>query len=304
MANNEVGGEKGSVENTTLARKIGRYFAAVSLAALAFVVVFSYWNARQTVLAEAQSKLRLTNGIVKAMRTTVQKELRPVFLKKGIFHPSHVVSSATMIAAVGRHLQSDPEFSRYLIRYVSDNPTNQSNYPSEGEMLVLKHLRKTGKSEITKVVKFPEGPYLVHAKPLVAKSGCLSCHGDPAAAPKEIVAFYGRESGYHYRIGEIVGAAIVGIPFSEITPLLIKQAVLLSLIMVAVLGLAFYLINRFVQQEVALPIVRLTEVAKALSKGAVDRPLRTSRSDEIGALVRAIELLRRSIQVAIRRMKG
>jgi len=43
-------------------------------------------------------------------------------------------------------------------------------------------------------------------------AACVTCHGDPARAPKEVVALYGTPSGFFHRLDEIGGVISVGMP--------------------------------------------------------------------------------------------
>jgi sigma-B regulation protein RsbU (phosphoserine phosphatase) len=57
-------------------------------------------------------------------------------------------------------------------------------------------------------------------------------------------------------------------------------------------------LNRVVENNIIKPILRITEAAKAISLGRSNEPLVSNRNDEIGALTRAFELMRRSINIA------
>jgi signal transduction histidine kinase len=47
---------------------------------------------------------------------------------------------------------------------------------------------------------------------LPIQESCLSCHGDPKAAPKELVERYGATAGFHMKVGERVDALMAYIP--------------------------------------------------------------------------------------------
>jgi hypothetical protein len=54
------------------------------------------------------------------------------------------------------------------------------------------------------------------ARPMpVGKASCLECHTSPETAPPKQVELYGREGGYGWKLGEIVGAQIVYVPATQ-----------------------------------------------------------------------------------------
>jgi len=51
------------------------------------------------------------------------------------------------------------------------------------------------------------------------------------------------------------------------------------------------------------PIIDITEAAKAVSRGDIEKTMITERNDEIGDLSKAFELMRRSLLVLMKRKK-
>jgi HAMP domain-containing protein len=66
----------------------------------------------------------------------------------------------------------------------------------------------------------------------------------------------------------------------------------------------FVLLNLLVRRLILLPMVEITEVAKAVSNGDMSREIETGdRNDGIAELANAFELMRRSLLTAMKRIK-
>ena len=59
----------------------------------------------------------------------------------------------------------------------------------------------------------PGGPELFISAPIrVDDESCLICHGVAASAPPELVKLYGMNNGFGWKLNDVVGAQIVGVP--------------------------------------------------------------------------------------------
>ncbi|MCL5978628.1 MAG: ATP-binding protein, partial [Nitrospirae bacterium] len=76
------------------------------------------------------------------------------------------------------------------------------------------------------------------------EEGCLYCHGDPAAAPKEIIKRYGTASGFNMRVGDVLDTLIAYIPVQ--IPLISARKIVAIFIGIYTIffGIVFYLVNR------------------------------------------------------------
>ena len=86
--------------------------------------------------------------------------------------------------------------------------------------------------------------YVIARAGSAVEESCLSCHGDPAAAPKEVIERYGTTSGFNRKVGDVVDALILYIPIQA--PLAnARQAVVIFISIYTVFfGIIFWLINK------------------------------------------------------------
>jgi len=57
----------------------------------------------------------------------------------------------------------------------------------------------------------------------------MRCHGAAASAPEAITTAYGTDSGFNWKVGDIVGASIVGVPLASVNQLVFKRSTARSL---------------------------------------------------------------------------
>ncbi len=284
------------VQGGSVSSTFHRALLLIYLVSVLAVVPFIYFMTRDELYSQANKELKLLVDVVSSARGIVKDKTRPYFLAKGEFF-SPVVSSTVMakeLAAQFHKLQP-----AYLIRMVSDNPLNTENMPEGIEITVLDTLRQSGSDKgIIQTGAIHGHNYLISAVPTKVHDDCLMCHGDPAAAPKEITAKYGTTTGFGWKSGAIIGATLVGVPVADLNSAVLKRSgIAIGIITVLFAGVLIVL-NRAVQNNIIQPILQIAEAAKAISLGRSNQALVSDRDDEIGVLTRAFELMRRSINIA------
>ena len=87
------------------------------------------------------------------------------------------------------------------------------------EKVLLERFRADGNlTSIVEAGTIRGQQYLVSAAPATVKSSCLLCHGDPDRAPQAISRKYGKQSGYNWEVGSVIGGSAVGVPLDEGRP--------------------------------------------------------------------------------------
>ncbi len=285
----------------SISRRFNLSLLAVYLLSILVCAPSIYIYTRQTVYAQANTQLGLMVDMVKAIKDYIAKDMRPFFVKEGLFHSAGISG----IVAVSRVAQNFKELqANYSIRNVSDNPLNPANKPEPLENDLLLRFRANKTLTELKVDGIIEGQrMLVRTSPIVSAKGCLNCHGDPKTTPEQITKEYGTHSGYHYREGDIVGLDLVGVPMADVDAIALQRSATAVGLLTILFGAIFITINLLVRGYLISPILRITTTAQAIAKGSLDQPLVIQRNDEIGDLARSVELLRRSFAQLMKRMK-
>jgi HAMP domain-containing protein len=286
--------------STSISTTFNRGLISIYLVSLSLAIPGIYVLTKNELYSQANKELKLMVDVVRSVRGIVRERTRPHFLPKGEFFPP-VVSSTVMAKELSTQLKIlQPN---YLIRMVSDNPLNQENYPGDVELNILRNLRYGHADDGILMTGTLQGrEYLISAAAAKVKDGCLICHGSPKTAPKAIVEKYGTTSGYGWESGEIIGASLVGVPLDHFNSVLIKRFSIVIGTITLVFAIILLALNRMVKQKIIQPIQQITETAADVSHGRSNQPFYSERDDEIGALIRSFELMRRSVNIASRRI--
>jgi HAMP domain-containing protein len=261
-----------------------------------------YFITKQQVHIRAEEELVLLVDVVKSIQDFVANDLRPHFMKEGIFYsPSFSGIAAT--SRVAKYLkQKQPQ---YYISNVSDNPLNPNNKVKgiEKELLII--FRKDRNVELVTTTGMIDGQnYLVSSAPKVSKKGCLRCHGKPENAPEDVRVMYGTGNGYGYQSGEVVGLSVVGVPVEDVQSLTIRRSLIVIGVITLLFAILFFVMNKIIRRLILEPINGIAKVATAVSLGDISREMHVrGRIDEIDDLAYAFELMRRSLVAAMKRMK-
>ncbi|HEX8786450.1 MAG TPA: DUF3365 domain-containing protein, partial [Telluria sp.] len=165
-------------------------------------------NAEREVISSA----RLMMESAAAARGYTTSEIKPLLTPQlsRVFLPQTVPSYAATQSFAALH-KSNPDYS---YKEATLNPTNPRDRVVDWEADVVQHLRDHPESkEFIGQRNSESGPSLYLARPIrISDAQCLSCHSTPAAAPASMLALYGSNNGFGWKLGEIVGSQIVSVP--------------------------------------------------------------------------------------------
>ena len=102
-----------------------------------------------------------------------------------------------------------------------------------------------------------------------------------------------------------MGVSLVGVPLADVQALSLKRSLIVIGAITVLFAVLFIVVNMLVKRLILVPITDITEVAKAVSKGDINRVVTVAeRNDEISDLAQAFELMRRSLITAMKHLKG
>jgi HAMP domain-containing protein len=283
---------------------VKRFNGALALLYLACILGSApaiYLYTRAQVYDQARAQLTLLVDMVASIKGYVAKDLRPYFIEKGLFHVPGFSGIVATARVAGHFRTKQPS---YVIRSVSDTPLNPANRPEPTEVNLLKRFRAdTALKDVTEESRLGGKRVLLSASPMVASKGCLRCHGHPDQVPPQIVSEYGRDSGYGYQPGDIVGLGVIAVPLANVNDVALQRSLAAAGLLTLLFAAVFITVNLLVRRYLISPILRITEFSQAVAKGDLEQTLSMNRNDEIGELARAVELLRRSFAQIMKRMR-
>ena len=133
----------------------------------------------------------------------------------------------------------------------------------------------------------------------IEKESCLRCHGIPETAPQSQLISYGDQTGFGWKLNEIVGAQIISVPASEV----FGAARRLQVGVLGILALGFLIsmviLNLFLKTAIIKPLQEMSNWAQKVSTGEVATEYHHRSRDEIGILASSLDRLKVSLDMAM-----
>jgi HAMP domain-containing protein len=267
-----------------------------SLAAYRYVTDSAVENSAgdARIVMEAASAVR--SYTAESISPLLQEQMKTQFLPYAI--PSF--AAQTNAKLVQKKL---PEYS---YREPTLNPTNVNDRATDWEAAIVNEFRNNSEiTEKTTVRDTPNGPLLTMARPLkVGAQVCLNCHSTPDVAPPTMIALYGSQNGFGWKLGEVIGAQLVSIPLS--VPLQRAYAKLPWMIagIAGILLILLIVIGVVLRALIVKPMIGISELANDVSMGKLDSPeFSRAGRDELGSLATSFNRMRRSLQNAMKMLE-
>ena len=174
----------------------------------------SYVILRDNAISDAYKTGKLYLSTLEAVRHYVGTELRPVLYKE---LPERFIVEGMSRSYIARKIAKKvlDELPGYRYKNASLNPRNPQSAADDFERDIIKRFKESKLKEWRGVRSEDGRQYYVIALPgKPVKESCLYCHGDPKAAPKEIVKRYGTRAGFYMKVGDTLDALFVYTPIS------------------------------------------------------------------------------------------
>jgi HAMP domain-containing protein len=287
--------------------KLNLVLLALWVAAMAAIATIGWdllqRNAREEVLHSA----RLLIDSASAVRKYTLDRIYPLLLTqaKYEFRPE-MVSAFSAIEVLKILRTADAEYKQFLYREPALNPTNPADRAVDWESDLINQFRGGNlASPASGERATPGGRMLYVAKPIKATVGCLFCHDTPDKAPPTMVAIYGPNNGFGWKVDEIVAAQIVQVPLAVAE----ARAQHTFRVFMALTGTVFavgaLVLNLVLWHMFVRPVTRISALADRVSLGEVDAPdFHVKSRDEIGTLAASFARMRASLMQAIKMLEG
>jgi HAMP domain-containing protein len=259
-------------------------------------------SARAQVLQQA----RLMMGAAGGMRTYTSKQVGPLLEAHQARINTFLAQTVPAYSATEVFSYLRQDYPDYSYKEATLNPTNLRDRAADWESDVIQGFRSHGeRKEFSGERNTPEGRALFLARPIDADPPCLQCHSTAEVAPASMIKVYGRNNGFDWKAGDIVGAQIVSVPMS--VPLAIANRAFRTL-MIYLGGIALatlVLLDAAMLTFVIRPVTRLAAVAEQISNGGVNVPeIPVQGSDEIAELARSFNRMHLSLSRAIQMLES
>jgi HAMP domain-containing protein len=266
-------------------------------------IIFSFLmsNARREVLQEA----RLMMASATSVRDYTSSNLGPLLEQNPEHKKRFLAETIPAFGAITTFNKLRQNYPDYAYREATMNPTNPEHRATDWEADVIAYLRgHPEQKQFSGERPTPMGPAMFLATAIVAVPSCLECHNNPAAAPPAMIATYGSNNGFGWKLNSVVGAQIVSVPMSvpvqkaeQAFHLLLTYLIVTLVATIVVLDAAVYLI-------VIRPLKLVSDAADRVSKGEMNSsPLPVKGRDEIAAVTESFNRMQISLAKAFKMLE-
>ncbi len=281
--------------------KIDLAMCGAFLVGLGLAGVSAYEILTKDALEDSLQNARIMIEAASAIRSYTDQRISPLLEQQ--MKVEFLPPAISFFAAQANLKLIQQKLPEYTYREPTLNPTNISDRAVDWEADIINDFRTDpSKRQMVVIRDTAEGRFLTLARPLkVTDQTCLSCHSTPEKAPATMVALYGRENGFGWKLGEVVGAHVVSIP---VTVPLSRAYQALFWFMVALAGTfiaMIIIVDLLLRALVVKPVSEISGMANNVSMGNLDVPEYVrDTDDEIGSLSKSFNRMRRSLQNAMK----
>lgn len=187
----------------------------------------------------------------------------------------------------------------YIYKEAVLNPTNPDDLVDDFEAaLVSDFLAHPDEVEKSGYRELPtQGRVFYSALPIsIQDPSCLECHSVPEAAPPAMLAEYGRENGFNWKLNQVLGTQIVYIPAEEVSQEARRAFSSVMGLFFVMFAIALLGLNALLKPLVVQPVQALAKLSEKLAaddiqtledlNAAESRKLTrvVQRQDELGQL--------------------
>ncbi|NJK55661.1 MAG: DUF3365 domain-containing protein [Pleurocapsa sp. SU_5_0] len=259
--------------------------------------------AEQEIVNRASMLMATMNSIRNYTSTQVNPELSARLETEQIFLPQTV--PAYSAREVFENLRSQEQYSQFFYKEATLNPTNVRDKADQFEAEIIQSFRNSSIEQQQGFRSIPGGKIFYIAHPLkVEKESCLRCHSIPNLAPASLVASYGSDNGFGWKLNEIVGAQIISVPSSQVINAAKKLRNLVISKVLIFLLLASILLNLFLKLTITEPLKKMSDASKQLSLGNMETEFEQKTNDEIGILAASLNRLKVSLKMAMEMLEN
>jgi HAMP domain-containing protein len=242
---------------------------------------------------------------INSIRNYTNEQVRPL-LEVNLTEDQFVGEQVPSFSArqVFERLHSIPDYEKLSYKEAVINPTNPIDLADDFERSLINQFSTIPDTpELSGFRQLPgRGMVFYSARPLrVDQQSCLRCHSTPDVAPAAMLAIYGRENGFGWELGSLIGTQIVYAPAQAVFQSARNAFLSILAIFLTTFALAILALNSVFKPAVVSPIQALAQISRKLGTGDLQptsaiyetesRQIAhvSLRKDELGQLARVFQ---------------
>lgn len=253
---------------------------------------------------EVTSQATILMQTINAVRNYTQDHVNPLLVPRleteSAFIPEAIPTFS--VREVFETFRKNEEYKNFFYKDAAPNPTNLRDKADSFEIKLVEDFRNhPATKEVSGFRNLPEGKVFYIAQPfIITKQSCLQCHSMPTIAPKSLLATYGSENGFGWKLNDIVAAQIISVPAEEVFDSAHRSFSLVMGILISIFTIIVILINFLLTKAVLQRIRKIAKTAQEVSTGKINADFEEKSKDEIGALAVAFNRMKSSLEIAIK----
>lgn len=290
--------------------KLGTKFSLILLAVFLVGIIGGGIVLNQVLEKKAEDEVT-TQGLIlletmNSVRSYTSQQVNPLLQEQLAEEEQFVSQSVPAFSArqVFENFRAS-ENENFEYKEATIDPTNRENLADGFELEIIEEFKSdTDVAETTGFrTRNGERQFYIARPIIIGNDSCLNCHGDPAEAPTSLINTYGDQGGFHWEVGEIVGAQIIYVPADDVFNS--AQASFLTMIMIflAIFAIVLIVLNIVMRPTVVKPIGILAGMARKLGEEEVSETELdnfqmagvTRRGDELGELAQTFDKMAQQI---------
>ncbi|NWF62199.1 MAG: DUF3365 domain-containing protein [Fischerella sp.] len=257
---------------------------------------------------EVTSKALILMRTMNSVRTYTQDRINPLLKSRLETEAQFIPETVPAYSAIKifEKFRNDEEYKNFIYREATLNPTNLRDKADRFEAQLVERFRQNSNNkEITGFRNLPQGEVFYIARPLaVTQPSCLECHSTVDKAPKSLLATYGTEHGFGWRLNEIVAAQIISVPSEEVFKDAAHTWSLMMGLLIAIFAIIVLLLNFLIKKAIIQRIRKMEKIAQRVSTGDMSVDFEEKSNDEIGGLAVAFNRMKSSLEIALKLLRG
>lgn len=237
----------------------------------------------------------------KSARDYTSKELRPAVMKSTDKFVMQAESATFVALGIAKMIKKF--LPHYIYSEPTLNPLNLKNKANSFQKSIIERFQADPSlKSVSGYHNFSGISYFYVMKPVVAKKGCMICHGNPSdesPITQAIVKKYGNTHGWHWKTGTVIGALNVLVPTKYIDRVALKNSIIIVAAIFVLPFLSFIIALFFINKIIIKPIHEMTKLAEDVSTGKSNEDFKALGNDEIGMLAKSFNRLKRSYLKAV-----
>ncbi|MCK6471139.1 MAG: response regulator [Planctomycetes bacterium] len=249
---------------------------------LAGLLAAGAWNSQRQTQRHFESEVRaratLMSSFGKASRKYVKERLRPAV--EGYVGDELVLEAMSSTFATARIFEEfNKEHPEYHYKQAALNPLNLKDQADDFEANLIRRFDKDRSLEELTGFRIKDGiEHFYVAQPTIVAQDCMACHDTPERAPAKLVAKYGTEHGFGWKVGDVNSAIVVSVPTADLRAAAAAQAATFNLERA---GLALFFLVFLAGLLYAYVLRRLARL-KTVMEGIAADPSTCARVSDLG----------------------